>query len=170
MHNEKLALADLCLRHPFCLDRESSRGYSLFQTPQWCLWLQWYFQDIMQQQGCVLSWRGRQHRVEVVPCSVENSWDSNTNSWSFHPTSFDPFWKGCLFSFFLPALSAKGLSPLQSCGTRAQHHCSTATLWLPDGIGGVWGREETQHLCTLEPFTMTFVADAVCLVVLVKSC
>lgn len=38
------------------------------------------------------------------------------------------------------------------------------------GLVGVGGREETQHLCTLEPFTMTFVADGACLVVLVKSC
>lgn len=84
---------------------------------------------LASQQGCILSWRGRQHRVDVIPSSVENSWDSKTNSWSFHPTSFDPFWKGWLFplSFQLSeqkswALWQQGPAPL---------HCTP--LWVPDG-------------------------------------
>lgn len=60
------------------------------------------------QQGCVLSWRGRQHRVDVIPSSVENSWDSKTNSWSFHPTSFDPFWKGWRFPLSFQLSERKG--------------------------------------------------------------
>lgn len=126
--------------------------------------------SLATQQGCALSWRGRQHRVVVIPSSVENSWDISINSCSFHPTSFDPFWKGCLFplSFHLSQQKAWAYSSPVAPG-----HSSPALQPPCDclaGSVGARGREETQHLCTLEPFTMTFVADGTCLVVLVKSC
>lgn len=82
------------------------------------------------------------------------------------PNKLWPLLKRLPFSSFLPALSAKRLSPRQSCGTGAlQPRCECLT-----GSVGARGREEAQHLCTLGPFTMTFVADGACLVVLVKSC
>lgn len=52
LHNQKLALADFCFWHLFFLDRELGLGYHLFQAPQWCLWLQWYLQGILQQ-ACI---------------------------------------------------------------------------------------------------------------------
>lgn len=128
------------------------------------------FEAFRKQRGCISSWRGRQHRVHVITSSVENSLESKTKPWSFHPTSFDPFGKGYLFplSFHLSQQNGSAYASAVASG-----HCATLPQLPCDGLVGsvgVWGREETQHLCTLEPLTMSFVADGACLVVLVKSC
>lgn len=58
------------------------------------------FKASHKQRGCASSWRGRKHSVDITTSYVENSWENDTKPWSFHPTSFDPCGKGCLFSFF----------------------------------------------------------------------
>lgn len=60
------------------------------------------FKASWKQQGCASSWRGRKHRVYVTTSYIENSCENETKPWIFHPTSFDPCGKGCLFSFSFP--------------------------------------------------------------------
>lgn len=129
-----------------------------------------FFEACRKEWGCVSRWRSRQHRVGVITSSVENSWESETKPWSFHPTSFDPFGKGCLFplSFHLSQQNGWAYASPVASGHRATPPQPSRDS-LP-GLVGVRGREETRQLCTLEPFTITFVADGACLVVLVKSC
>lgn len=94
--------------------------------------------SLATQQGCALSWRGRQHRVVVIPSSVENSWDISINSCTFTQQALTPFGKAAFFLFPSTSLSRRPepTAALWHQGTAALHCSHPVTAWRgQSGLG-----------------------------------